>query len=393
MNALDIVLIVLLIAVAVRGVASGFLRQAGSLSGFILGLVLGAIVAPWVGNYVSGAGVRVLVVLGVFFGVAVLIGGLGEALGYRLSRLAERAKLAIPDSFLGAILGIVVTLVTVWLLAPTFARAPSPLLDNEVQGSYILQTLDHVLPPVPDVMSRLERSLGIANLPRAFAGLEPTPPAPVTGPDAAAVNAAASAGQAATVKIEGLGCGGVLEGTGIVVGQDLVATNAHVIAGIPAPTVLDANGRHDATVVFFDPNLDFAVLRVSHLAASPLGLSTITSPRGTVGAVLGYPGGGDFHVSAAAVLDSQTAIGRNIYDAGLIHREIYEIQAVVRPGNSGGPLITPSGTVIGVVFAMSTTNGDVGYALTSAEVLPDIHTAAVTAAAGGSVADGACVDD
>lgn len=389
MNGLDIVLIVLLIAVAIRGVASGFLRQAGSLCGFVLGLVVGAVVAPWAGTAVATSGARVLVVLAVFFGVAVLIGGLGEAAGYHLSRLAERYRLAIPDSFLGAIFGILVTLITVWLLAPTFARAPSPAVAGEIQGSWILQTLDRSLPPVPDVMARLERSLGIAGLPRVFAGLEPAPPAPVTGPDAAAVNAAARAGQAATVKIEGIGCGGVLEGTGIVVGQNLVATNAHVVAGIPAPTVLDANGRHDATVVFFDPNLDFAVLRVSGLAATPLGLSTIVSPRGTVGAVLGYPGGGDFTVQAAAVLDSQTAIGRNIYDAGLVHRQIYELQAVVRPGNSGGPLITPGGTVIGIVFAMSTTNGDIGYALTSAEVLPDIH----TAASSGPVSDGQCVND
>jgi S1-C subfamily serine protease len=388
-NGLDFILIVLLTAVAIRGVASGFLRQAGSLSGFVLGLVIGALVAPWVGNHITTTGTRVLVVLAVFFGIAVLIGGLGEAIGFQLSRLAERHRLALPDSFLGAIFGILVTLAAVWLLAPTFSRAPSPVLADEIQGSFILQTLDRSLPPVPDVMARLERSLGIASLPRAFAGLEPAPPAPVTGPNAAAVNAAAAAGQTATVKIEGLGCGGVLEGTGIVVAQNLVATNAHVVAGIVAPSVIDANGRHDATVVFFDPNLDFAVLRVSGLAAPPLNLASTTSPRGTVGAVLGYPGGGAFTVQAAAVLDSQTAIGRNIYDAGLVRRQIYELQAIVRPGNSGGPLITPGGTVIGIVFAMSTTNSDIGYALTSAEVLPDIR----TAASSGPVSDGPCVSD
>src|SRR5262249_27622298 len=152
------------------------------------------------------------------------------------------------------------------------------------------------------------------------------------------------------------------------------------------PTVIDSAGRHPAKLVLFDPNLDFAVLRVSNLAAHPLPLATTVSPRGTVGAVIGYPGGGNFTPAAAAVLDSQTAVGRTISAAGLAHSGIYELQAVIRPGSSGGPLIPPSGTVIGIVFATSTTDNQVGYALTSAEVLPDL-TQAPTAA---PVATGAC---
>ena len=63
------------------------------------------------------------------------------------------------------------------------------------------------------------------------------------------------------------------------------------------------------------------------------------------------------------------AEGRDIYGQGLTLRNVYEIQAVVRPGNSGGPLVQPDGEVIGVVFSRSTTNGDIGYALTSPGVL------------------------
>jgi len=154
--------------------------------------------------------------------------------------------------------------------------------------------------------------------------------------------------------------------------------------------VVDARGSHRATVVLFDPNLDFAVLRTSGtLAATPLALDPANEPRGTVGAVLGYPGGGDFTVSPAAVLQRQTAVGRNIYDAGLVHRDIYVLQAVVRPGNSGGPLVSPTGQVVGVVFAMSTTNANIGYALTSAEVIAEVNQAANS----GAVTTGACVSE
>jgi S1-C subfamily serine protease len=238
-------------------------------------------------------------------------------------------------------------------------------------------------------LAKVERTLAARGFPRVFAGLEPTPAPPVTGPNAAAINQAAAAGRAATVKIEGIGCGGVVEGSGFVVGPGLVATNAHVVAGINRPIVIDSAGTHPATVVEFDPDMDFAVVRTSGLTASPLRLASEVLPRGTVGAVLGYPGGGGFTVSGAAVLDSRLAVGRNIYDAGLVKRDIYELQSVVRPGNSGGPLVTPDGRVIGVVFAMSTTNGDVGYALTSAEVQSEV----ADAASSGATSSGPCIAD
>jgi S1-C subfamily serine protease len=388
-NLLDVIILLLVLAVAIRGVASGFLRQVGSLGGFLLGLLLGATIAPLVGGIFSGSDWHWLIVLVVFFGVAFTVAGLGETLGYTLSGLAERYRLRPLDATLGAALGVVIALTTVWLLASTFARTAGPFLIYEFQTSRILQGLDRSLPPAPDVMAKLDRAFGAGGFPRVFTGLEPSPAPPVTGPNAAAVNAAAAAGRAATVRIEGLGCGGLLEGSGFVAAPGLVATNAHVIAGIDRPVVVDSKGAHRATVVLLDPNMDFAVLRVSGLSASPLRVASTNQARGTVGAVLGYPGGGAFTVSPAAVLDRRIAIGRNIYDSGLIHRDIYVLQSVVRPGNSGGPVVTPDGTVIGVVFATSTVNGNIGYALTSAEVQHDLSLAATA----GAVPTGACVSE
>jgi uncharacterized membrane protein required for colicin V production len=352
-NLLDVIILLLVLAVAIRGVASGFLRQVGSLGGFLLGLLLGATIAPLVGGIFSGSDWHWLIVLVVFFGVAFTVAGLGETLGYTLSGLAERYRLRPLDATLGAALGVVIALTTVWLLASTFARTAGPFLIYEFQTSRILQGLDRSLPPAPDVMAKLDRAFGAGGFPRVFTGLEPSPAPPVTGPNAAAVNAAAAAGRAATVRIEGLGCGGLLEGSGFVAAPGLVATNAHVIS------------------------------------ASPLRVASTNQARGTVGAVLGYPGGGAFTVSPAAVLDRRIAIGRNIYDSGLIHRDIYVLQSVVRPGNSGGPVVTPDGTVIGVVFATSTVNGNIGYALTSAEVQHDLSLAATA----GAVPTGACVSE
>jgi S1-C subfamily serine protease len=177
------------------------------------------------------------------------------------------------------------------------------------------------------------------------------------------------------VKVEGQGCGGTVEGSGFVVGNDLVATNAHVVAGIDRPYVVDNNGLHKVTVIWFDPNLDFAVLQVSNLAGKPLTMIGGLVAADTPGAIMGYPGGGSLSASTAAVLDEFTAAGRNIYGESTTIRNVYEIQADVIPGNSGGPLIEANGTVIGVVFAESTTYQHVGYALTTSRVISEIHQA------------------
>jgi len=166
-----------------------------------------------------------------------------------------------------------------------------------------------------------------------------------------------------------------------------VVTNAHVVAGIADPTVEDATGSHGTSVVFFDPSYDLAVMRVRGLTASPLPLDPGTIARGDPAAVLGFPEGGPFTAVPAGVMAEFTAQGRDIYGQGLTVRDVYEIQATVRPGNSGGPLVQPDGKVIGVVFSRSTTNGDIGYALSSPGVLTRVLRAE---SATGTLGTGGC---
>lgn len=389
MNFLDVVTAVIVTAAAARGAATGFLRQVGSVGGFVVGLIVGAVLAPDIASILPLSNNRSLVVVIIFFGIALTVSGIGEMLGNHGSGLADRFKLKALDSVLGAIFAFAGSLLAIWLLASTFATSVGPQLATDIQTSGILGVLDRTLPPAPNVTSRLERIVGASRFPQVFAGFEPTPAPPVTGPNAAAVNAAVAAARTATVKIISPGCGGISEGSGFVVAPGYVATNAHVVAGGNQPFIQDISGQHAAQVVLFDPDLDLAVLRVSGLSVPPLVIDPHDEPRGTIAAALGYPGGGGFTAGAAAILERQTATGRNIYDQGLIRRDVYVLQAIVRPGNSGGPLVTPSGTVIGVIFATSTTNPNVGYALTSAEIRPDLDRARTS----GPVATGACISE
>jgi len=88
--------------------------------------------------------------------------------------------------------------------------------------------------------------------------------------------------------------------------------------------------------------------------------------------VAGYPlDAPHLHLVPARIGGVQNAQGPNIYETSTVTRQIYEIRAVVKSGNSGGPLLSPQGTVDGVVFAAAVGVSDTGFALTAAEVSAD----------------------
>ena len=387
MNLLDIVIVALLVLSAVWGAMSGVAVQLGSALGLWSGLLVGSLAAPRTAGLATSASQKLVVtaLTVVFTTVAFL--AVGEFLGRKLSTALDRADLGPTDSTFGAVLSAIATLLTVWVLATSLATAPSGSLGRQIQGSSILLILDQELPPVPAFAARLGRVVDPLGFPRVFAGLERGAAKPVSGPTPTQEATAVAAAQGSTVKIEGKGCGGILDGSGYVAAADLVVTNAHVIAGIRAPMVIDDNGRHAATPIVFDPDVDLAVLRVPDLADAPLALAEADAQRGAVGAVLGYPGGGDFTEVPAAVAATYPAVGRDIYGSGLVTRNVYELQADVRPGNSGGPLVAPDGRVLGVVFARSISAAGVGYALTASEVRPRL---AAAAARPGGVDTGSC---
>ncbi len=127
--------------------------------------------------------------------------------------------------------------------------------------------------------------------------------------------------------------------------------------------------------VLFDPALDVAVLRTTGLAGTALPVLNDEVGRGQGGAVLGYPGGGAFNAGPAAILRKFIATGRDIYGRDLTRRDVYQVQANIRQGNSGGPFVRQDGTVLGVVFAASTSESNIGYALTSQEIVPRVQQA------------------
>ncbi|MHB8293618.1 MAG: MarP family serine protease [Acidimicrobiales bacterium] len=387
LNVVDIVILVIVAIAIVRGLRVGAVVQGLSFGGFWAGLIAGAFLAPHVASYFASTLARAIAAFVTEIGSAFALSAVGEVIGRRIGGVLRRLHLGLLDSAGGAVIGGGAALLASWLVASLLATVPFLGVSSAIQSSAVITALDRRLPSAPSVFSRVQSLIGSHGFPQVFAGLEPAPPPPVATPPGSAVSSVLASDGPSTVKVFGNGCGGALEGSGFIVAPGLVLTNAHVIAGIAHPTIHEAGRVLPATPLLFDPNLDVAVMRVPGLAGHPLSLSTSVSPRGTTGAVLGYPENGSLTAGGAGVLKAFEAVGRNIYGQGLVTREVYELQAVVRPGNSGGPLVAANGTVFGVVFARSVRAPDVGFALTSAEVLPKVKAAEAATAAVGT---GAC---
>jgi len=368
-NLVDVAFVVVALLAAYQGARVGAVVQVCAILGFLGGLYLGALLASVTVRWAHTPTARTAVALTTMVGVAFVLGMVGRILGGTLVVHLHPGFGRSLDAVLGTVVAVVAALVTFWLLASTLVNSSSAALDSAILQSRVIYSLNRVLPPPPSVFSQAQGFLTAEGFPPVFAALAPASALPVALPTDAQLRAAVLAAQASTVKVEGYGCGVLQEGSGFVAAPGLVVTNAHVVAGIAAPLVQVGTSVKATRVVAFDPSFDLAVLRVSGLTAPALHLDPGTVDRGAQAAVLGYPDGGPFTADAAGVMALFEAQGRDIYGKELTVRNVYEIDALVRPGNSGGPLVLPDGEVVGVVFSRSTVNDGIGYALTSPDVL------------------------
>jgi S1-C subfamily serine protease len=368
-NIVDVILIGIALLAAYQGARVGAVIQVCAIAGFFAGLFLGALLASVTVRWADTPTSKTAVALTTMVGIAFALGMVGRVLGDRIAQRVHPGMARSVDAALGSVVAVVAALVTFWLLASTLVNSSSAAVDSAILQSKVINSLDDVLPAPPSVFSQAQGFLTAEGFPPVFAALAPASARPVPLPSNRLLRSAVLAAGRSTVKVEGYGCGVIQEGSGFVAAPGLVVTNAHVVAGIAQPLVQVGTSIKATRVVLFDPEFDIAVLRVPGLKAPVLALDPGTVDRGTQAAVLGYPGGGPFTVDAAGVMARFEAQGRDIYGDALTVRMVYEIDAVVRPGNSGGPLVLPDGQVVGVVFSRSTVDPTIGYALTSPDVM------------------------
>jgi S1-C subfamily serine protease len=355
-----------------NGFSRGFWLSLAQYTGLLVGVVIGAAAAQPLLDHL-GINNQVARPLGAVL-VLIIGGSLGSSVGFAAGqpirhRILNENIHSLTDSAAGALLSAIAVLAMCWFLGLTFSRGPSPDLAYQLQRSTVLHALDSVAPRPPGFLARVQNILAGVSF-QVFAGLDPALPGALPIPpsvDTAGVQHAASA----TVKVISTGCGGLVTGSGFPIGDGLVVTNAHVVSGTTDHRIQTPDGTVlRATVVYFDPEVDIALLRVPGYAGPVLEFAQ--AGRGTEGAVIGYPGGGPESIEPAVVDGAVNAEGRDIYNSNLVTRQIYVLQSRVRPGNSGGPLVDTQGHVLGVVFATSATQSEQAYALTNDEISNDI---------------------
>jgi S1-C subfamily serine protease len=392
-NGLDVVIVIVLVLAAVSGHRRGAALQVFAYGGLLLGLVVGALIAPRLAttaeSHAAQAGIAVTTLL--------LAGAAGDAtgllIGSRMRARARGSRFGQADAAGGSAVAIVAVLLAIWFVALNLANGPFPRIASEVRGSAIVRGLGTTLPDPPSVVGEVRRFFDRFGFPEVFAGIPPEPAEPVQDPSSAEARHAYDAAAASTVMVVGRACDHIVEGSGFVVAEGYVVTNAHVVAGVRTPEVQSADGvGGSAEVVFFDPDLDLAILLVGGSLGSSLGpslpLVREDVDRGATGAVLGYPGGGPLAGEGAAVRQPIPALGHDIYGRNDIERDVYELQTQVRPGNSGGPFVLADGRVAGLVFAASSVDPDIGYAIRTSEILDEVDLAMGSTAA---VETGPCI--
>jgi S1-C subfamily serine protease len=389
-NLVDVVLAAVVVAAAVHGLRLGALLQVLTFGGFLVGMTVGALIADLALTSFHVGALRDALALVLVLGPGVVLGAAGRVLGGWSHVAIRRRHLGSVDGVLGVAVAVVAVLMSVWLVASVLSQSRYTWLNAKLQQSDILKAVESVMPPVPTVFSRVQAILADNGFPPVFQQFAPPLAPSVPLMPTAQAQALGTAEAASAVKLLGTACGYLQEGSGFVVGKGLVVTNAHVIAGERSPRVEVGGVTYRATPILFDPNFDLAVLRTSAPLGPPLTLDPLPVSRESTAVVLGFPEDGPLTIGPAGVAASITAVGRNIYNQGSVVRHVYQIDADVEPGNSGGPMVAPDGRVVGVVFSRSTSQGDVGYALASPGVLQRVDAAEFLS---GAVGTGACVAD
>ncbi|MFL5674406.1 MAG: MarP family serine protease [Chloroflexota bacterium] len=380
MNAIDALTLLLIVVALILGWRSGAIPQVTGLLGAIGGGVVAILALPYLADILSDLdpAVRPFVVLiGLVSAVA-----LGESIGAAIGRTAAArlgtGLLGTADRTAGAGLGVVQVLLIIWLAGSLLVEGPVPRLAETAGGSTAVRAMAGILPPPTEVAIGLGGWLDTTGLPDVFVGFEPLPAPPVDQPSDPAARAIADAAEASTFKVTAASCGLSSVGTGFAIAREYIVTNAHVVAGAGARGIRVSSTRgdvHDATPVLVDPAFDIALLWVRDLDAPPLAFARHDAERGSLGATLGFPGGGRLKILPAAVSSRYPATGHDIYGRDRVRREILELRAEVDRGDSGGPLVLEDGTVGGVVFAEARTDPEVGYALAASEVADHVKPA------------------
>lgn len=370
MNTLDWLLLVVVLAYALSGYWQGFVTGAFATAGLLLGGVLGIWLAPLA---LGGVEPSLWVSLGALF-IVILTASIGQALlqfaGAKIRDRITWQPVRAVDAVGGAALSALAVLLVAWALGVAVSGSQLGGVTPLVRDSAVLGQVNRALPNgANQVLRAFDNVVGTTFFPRY---LEPFAPERIVrvgpGPKRLLSDPDVQAAEQSVLKVRSVNsCGRGVEGSGFLYADDRLMTNAHVVAGVDDAEVILDGSAVSARVVYYDSDLDIAVLALDDGNLPVLKIDRTAEPKAGV-AILGYPQDGPYDVQPGRIRSKQRLRSPDIYGNGSVLREVYSLRGLVRPGNSGGPIVTSSGDIVGMVFAASVTDKDTGYALTAEQL-------------------------
>lgn len=370
---LDVILVGLLVVATVQGYHRGLWVVLGTMAGTVAGAVGGFYLIPFVSRWVSDPTLRVVVLIVATLLLIWLGQGIGVAVGRRIRLQVSLPALRRVDRFLGAGAALMITVMILGLISLSLSSLGMAPVTKEINRSAVLTGTDRLMPEGSQRFLAESRAAisGLGVIPEidtpvkdVVAEPEATPSATLEVPEEEQAQI-----QDSVVRLSGFAeqCAQTQNGTGVVVAEDRILTNAHVVAGVEEP-IVETQDREvlPGRVVHFDPARDLAVVAVDGVGL-PAARHGADLEDGTAALALGFPAGGPYEATPAEVQARGDLLISDIYGREDGTVDIYQLNADIEPGSSGGPLVTQDGVVAGLIFARAPGSSTIGYAIAGDE--------------------------
>ena len=234
---LDLALIVIAAAFAVSGYRQGFIVGSLSFVGFVGGAVLGAEFGPAIARAIVGGSTQQDVVAVILLVSFAIIGQFAaSSIGAAMRQTMTSRSSTTIDAIGGSGVSVLSMLLIAWAIGSVLISSPFTVVDQQVNNSVVLGTLDKIMPaPAKTMFSEFRRMLATGPFPQVFSDIGAAHLFPVQAPDPAVLNSPGYlAARSRVVKVQGTApsCDRSIEGSGFVYAPDHVLTNAHVVAGV-----------------------------------------------------------------------------------------------------------------------------------------------------------------
>ena len=381
----DIVLVIVALGAMASGWRQGGLSAVLSLGGVLLGGYLAILAIPTVLDFAASQGhesqgIRFVVSL-VLITVGVLLGyTVGTSIGMRLRDNIRSRQVLKAESAVGAIVQVITTLTVVWLILVPLVGTKNNEFARSVKDSAVLNAVESAAPEfLQKFPTRVATFISDSGFPVITDPLDSLPQQEIAAPNPELQNSSVmQSTRDSIVRVVGEAeqCSRLIQGSGFAVTPDTIMTNAHVVAGTDRVKLDTTQGMVNATVTYYNPTHDVALLKVEDGVTLPaLQWAEQNGAPGDDSIVMGFPQGGPFQATPARIRQLFTVSGPDIYADTRVDRQAYAVRGTVVQGNSGGPLLNERGEVLGLIFGADVNQTDTGYALSREEVMNQIQDA------------------